>query len=214
MKIKKEEFERLAIEKGFSNGKQLWCELGGGELAYDQIIKGSKVGHEIVKNIFNSFGEEATLNLIEFDDETISGLKSKYIQVGNRLFGGVEPNEGEAKKIEVDNYADELIDLFANQGSARRTYPDWYFTKECCSLTKWRLESWMYRNNYTWETFAKEMGIAVEELYWKVTQHKKMSMMDMICLMEIMGAEDLFDVTYFPTKKMRREVEEKLFNAG
>ena len=61
------------------------------------------------------------------------------------------------------------------------------------------------------ETFAKEMGIGVEELYWKVTQHKKMSMMDMICLMEIMGAEDLFDVTYFPSKKMRRKVEEKLF---
>ena len=211
MKIKKEEFEKLAIEKGFSSGNQLWCELGGGELAYDQIIKGAKVGHEIVKNIFNAFGEEITLNLIEFDDETISGLKSKYIQVGNRLFGGVEPNEGENEKLEVDNYADELIDLFANQGSARRTYPDWYFTQECCSLTKWRLESWMYRNNHTWETFAKEMGIGVEELYWKVTQHKKMSMMDMICLMEIMGAEDLFDVTYFPSKKMRRKVEEKLF---
>ena len=148
---------------------------------------------------------------LEFDDETINGLKSKYIQVGNRLLGGVEPTDKDYAELEVDNYADELVDLFSNQGSTRRIYPDWYFTQECCSLTKWRLESWMLRNNYTWEQFAKEVGISVEELYWKVTQHKKMSMMDMICLMEIMGAKDLFYVTYFPTKKMRRKVEEKLF---
>ena len=214
MRLNKEEFERLAKEKGFSNGKQLWSELGGGELAYEEIIEGEKVGHEIVKNIFNAFGEETTLLLVEFDDETINGLKSKYIQVGNRLCGGVDPTEKDYPNFEVDNYADELVDLFSNQGSTRRVYPDWYFTEECCSLTKWRLESWMFRNNYSWEQLAKEMGIGVEELYWKVTQHKKMSMMDMICLIEIMGAKDLFDVTYFPSKKMRRKVEEKLFKKG
>ena len=214
MRINKEEFERLAREKGFSNGKHLWGELGGGELAYDQILNGAKVGHEIVKNIFNAFGEDTTLSLVVFDDETINGLKSKYIQVGNLLLGGVEPTDKDYAELEVDNYADELVDLFSNQGSTRRIYPDWYFTQECCSLTKWRLESWMLRNNYTWEQFAKEVGVSVEELYWKVTQHKKMSMMDMICLMEIMGAKDLFDVTYFPSKKMRRKIEEKLFKKG
>ena len=212
MKLQIEEFEKAAIDKGYSGGLALWLALGGGEMAYESVKQNAKLGHEIVKNIYNEFGEEQTLKLVEFDDETIDGLKSKYIKVGNSLLGGISPHDGEMQGFDVDDYSDEHISLFNDKFQKYRLYPEWYFTKEFCLLNRWRFQSWMRRNNYTWEQVAFEIGITVEQLYWNVTRWKKWTMMDMICLMEFMGKKDLYDVIIFPTNKLRAEVKRMIFN--
>lgn len=212
MKLRIEEFEKAATEKGKKSGRSLWIEMGGGKSAYDFIEKGAKVGYETAKNIYNAFGEEKTIRIIDFEDETIESLKEKYILVGNTLFGGVSPMEGQAQSIEIDNYSDELLDLLKNGKSARRVYPDWYFQKECVALNKWRFQGWLHRNNYKWEQFAKETGIAVEELFWNITHWKKWTMMDLICFIEVMGVKDFFEVLSFPTSKMRKKARDIVFN--
>ena len=57
MKIIIDEFERLARCKGYRSGNELFKELGGGRSAYQCIKAGNRVGEEIVKAIYNKFGE-------------------------------------------------------------------------------------------------------------------------------------------------------------
>lgn len=210
MNLKINEFEKVAKDRGYESGIGLWVELGGGDLAYALVKQGMRIGHEIVKNIYNEFGEEQTLKLVVFDDETISGLKAKYIQVGNSLLGGIPPHDGE-EPFDVDDYSAEHIRLFSDKLYNNRLYPDWYFTKEFCEINKRRFKKWMRRNSYSWECVSDEIGISVELIYWKLSLRKKWTMMDLICLLELMGKIDLFNVISFHSHKLRADIRQMIF---
>ena len=45
-----------------------------------------EIGYDAVKNIYNKLGEKTVLQIIDFGEETLNGFKSKYVQVGNKLY--------------------------------------------------------------------------------------------------------------------------------
>ena len=69
MKIIIDEFERLARCKGYRSGNELFKELGGGR-----------------KAIYNKFGEKVLTEVVDMEEETISGLKSKSIVIAGKLY--------------------------------------------------------------------------------------------------------------------------------
>lgn len=87
MKLKIKEFEQLATRKGYASGKELMRTLGAGKRAYDCFKKGKVgIGYDLVKEIFNTFGEYATTQVIDFEEETVNGFKSKFIRIGTKLY--------------------------------------------------------------------------------------------------------------------------------
>ena len=86
MRLKIDNFERLAKERGFRSGYDLAVDIGFGRNAYHYIRKGGKVGSDIVAEIFNHFGEEVTFDVIDFEEDTLNGFTSKYIRIGNKLY--------------------------------------------------------------------------------------------------------------------------------
>ena len=86
MKIIIDEFERLARCKGYRSGNELFRELGGGRSAYQCIKAGNRVGEEIVRAIYNKFGEKVLTEVVDMEEETISVLKSKSIVIAGKLY--------------------------------------------------------------------------------------------------------------------------------
>lgn len=72
--------------KGIRNYKELSDVL---ELSVEEITlleQGNEIGYDAVKDVYNKLGEKATLQIIDFEEETLNGFKSKYVQIGDRLF--------------------------------------------------------------------------------------------------------------------------------
>lgn len=86
MKLRINKFEELAKRGGYRNGYELSLALGCGDATYPLLKKGGRIGGGIVAEIYNRFGEEITLEVIDFENETINSIKSKYIKVGNKLY--------------------------------------------------------------------------------------------------------------------------------
>ena len=53
MKLKIKEFETLARQNGYRNGKALMKKLGAGKCAYGCLKHGCKIGYDLVKEIHN-----------------------------------------------------------------------------------------------------------------------------------------------------------------
>lgn len=72
--------------KGIRNYKELSDVL---ELSVEVIRlleQGNEIGYDAVKDVYNKLGEGTVLQIIDFEEETLSGFKCKYVQIGNRLF--------------------------------------------------------------------------------------------------------------------------------
>ena len=50
------------------------------------IKAGCRVGYEIVREIYNLFGSAILLEIVDMEEETVSGLESKFIKIGNKLY--------------------------------------------------------------------------------------------------------------------------------
>ena len=85
MKLRVEKFEELAQEKGYRNGYELSRDLGCGNEAYKILKQGNRIGHDIVAELYNRFGEEAMIRVINFEEETVDGFTNKYVKIGNKL---------------------------------------------------------------------------------------------------------------------------------
>ena len=48
--------------------------------------KGYRIGYEVVRELFNKYGQAVVSKIIDFEEETIESFKSKYILVGKRLY--------------------------------------------------------------------------------------------------------------------------------
>ena len=86
MLLKIEKFEELAKRKGYRNGYELSREVGCGKLTYNLLKQGHRIGYDVVAEIYNRFGENETLAVIDFEEETLNGFTSKFVKVGNRLY--------------------------------------------------------------------------------------------------------------------------------
>lgn len=86
MLLKVDKFEELAKSKGYRNGYELSRDLGCGKATYRLLKSGHHIGCDIVAEIFNRFGDEATFDVIDFEEDTLNGFTNKYIRIGNKLY--------------------------------------------------------------------------------------------------------------------------------
>ena len=86
MKLKIKEFRIIAKRKGYGNEKILYIARGGGDYGINAIKAGCRVGYEIVREIYNLFGSAILLEIVDMEEETVSGLESKFIKIGNKLY--------------------------------------------------------------------------------------------------------------------------------
>lgn len=78
---------RAFIErKGIKDDRELSEELGLGVSVLKLLEQGSEIGYDAVRDLYNSLGEQTVSEIIDFGKETIDGFKSKYVQVGDRLY--------------------------------------------------------------------------------------------------------------------------------
>lgn len=211
MKLKIDEFENLARENDYQSGCDLWIRLGGGDLAYPLLDK-VKIGHGIARQIYNAFGAEITERVIDFEDETLDGLKSKYIEVGQTLVG-VTDMDSEDKHLEIHNQERdrELLYLFENGKPMRSVFPEWYFTAEQYSINRNKFTKWKKRSGKSWGEIQAELGISRADFYWKLQKHFSWTMLDLICLVELMGTKELYRVFEFPSRSLKEKVRQSIF---
>lgn len=85
MKLKISEFEAFAQKNGKSANTML-RKLSGGAFAHAELKSGNALGYELAKNMYNILGERLFLSLVDLEEETIDGFKSKFIGIGNKLY--------------------------------------------------------------------------------------------------------------------------------
>lgn len=212
MRLKIAEFEKLAAQKGYSDGCYLWVGLGGGSLAYELIKNGTcRLGYEMAKTIFNTFGQAVTAKIIDFENDSIEGFKSKYVCVNDKLSG--ETDDEEIKEY-INENDKELIYLLAHAEPREKIFPDWYFTWKHYSLRCWKFMQWKRRNRKTWHQILDEVGLSKKIFKKKLRSRNKWTMIDLICLKDLMGTKDLFETVYFKTKEQREEMRNLVFGGG
>lgn len=86
MKLRIREFERLAKGNGYGNGRHLMRRLGAGKNAYATIKNGNQIGYDLAKELYNTFGVLAFLEVIDLEGETLGGFRSKYVAVEGKLY--------------------------------------------------------------------------------------------------------------------------------
>ena len=86
MKLNINGCREYAKSKGIDNYYTLAEEL---ELEYEAIRlleQGMKIGYDEVKDIYNKLGEKVVKKIIDFEEETLDGFKSKYVLVCDTLY--------------------------------------------------------------------------------------------------------------------------------
>ncbi len=86
MKLDVNGCQNYCKENNITNYTELAKALGLSVLVIKLLEQGKQIGYDAVKDIYNKHGEQAVLQIINFEGETLNGFKSKYIQIGNRLY--------------------------------------------------------------------------------------------------------------------------------
>lgn len=78
---------RAFIERnGIEDYQSLSSVLGVSVSVLKLLEQGGKIGYDAVREIYNDLGEQTVTEIIDFEEETLDGFKSKYIQVGDALY--------------------------------------------------------------------------------------------------------------------------------
>lgn len=72
--------------KGIKNHEELAEVLELSVEVIKLLEQGNEIDHDAVKDIYNKLGEKAVVQIIDFGEETLNGFKSKFIQIGNKLY--------------------------------------------------------------------------------------------------------------------------------
>ena len=64
----------------------LSAELGVEVEVLKLFERGVRIGYDAVRDIYNNLGEEVVREIIDFEEETMNGFKSKYVLVGKTLY--------------------------------------------------------------------------------------------------------------------------------
>ena len=86
MLLKIAKFEELAKRKGYRNGYELSRDIGCGKLAYNLLKQGHRIGSDIVAELYNRFGGEVMLDVIDFEGDTLDEFTNNYVRIGNKLY--------------------------------------------------------------------------------------------------------------------------------
>ena len=62
------------------------AELGVEVEVLKLFENGARIGYDAVRDIYNNLGEEVVREIIDFEEETMNGFKSKYVLVGKTLY--------------------------------------------------------------------------------------------------------------------------------
>ena len=73
-------------QKGIGNYQELSQELGISISVLFLLEQGNEIGYDAVREIYNNLGVQTVTEIIDFEEETLDGFKSKYIQVGDALY--------------------------------------------------------------------------------------------------------------------------------
>lgn len=73
-------------QKGIGNYQELSQELGISISVLFLLEQGNEIGYDAVREIYNNLGVQTVTEIIDFEEETLDGFKSKYIQVGDTLY--------------------------------------------------------------------------------------------------------------------------------
>lgn len=86
MKLRNEKVARYAEIHALKNDKALSQDLCIGKYTIRLARKGMRIGYDGVKDFYNRHGEAMTVELIDFEEESLNGFKAKFIQIGNKLY--------------------------------------------------------------------------------------------------------------------------------
>ena len=78
---------RAFIERnGIEDYQSLSSVLGVSISVLELLEQGGKIGYDAVREIYNNLGEQTVTEIVDFEEETLDGFKSKYVQVGDTLY--------------------------------------------------------------------------------------------------------------------------------
>ena len=78
---------RAFIERnGIDDYQALSSVLGVSVFVLKLLEQGGRIGYDTVREIYNNLGVQTVTEIIDFEEETLDGFKSKYIQVGDALY--------------------------------------------------------------------------------------------------------------------------------
>lgn len=86
MKFRIRALNKFVKRRGIHNYRELAYELGVDENLLRLAEYGQRIGYAAVKNIYNRIGERETLQIINFEEETLRGFKSKYQYIRGKLY--------------------------------------------------------------------------------------------------------------------------------
>lgn len=192
MGMEQEEFQAKLNEGAKFNREQITglVELMGARDAFDVLyFPTAEQREEVYQKTFGSCLNSQESDVEESTDE--------------------EPTEGQ-KVFRKDEEA-ELIYLFENEKPMRNTFPDWYFTDSRYTINHSKFTEWKQKSGMTWGEIESDLGISRAECHLKLQRKYSWTMIDLICLMEMMGAKELFKVFEFPMNSLKEEVRERIF---
>ena len=86
MKFKIKGLNRFVKQRGIHNYRELARELGVTENLIRLAEYGQRIGYDAVKDIYNRIGERETMRIINFEEETLHGFKSKFQCIQGKLY--------------------------------------------------------------------------------------------------------------------------------
>ncbi len=86
MKLKIRTCRRFLKMVGIKSYAQLSEEFEVEVIVLLRFEKDYRIGYEVVRELFNKYGQAVVSKIIDFEEETIESFKSKYILVGKRLY--------------------------------------------------------------------------------------------------------------------------------
>lgn len=86
MKLNIEGCRSYCEERGIATAAEFARVLDLSVTALNLLARGVRIGYEAVKDIYNKLGETTVLRIIDFEEGTPDGFKSKYIRIGKVLY--------------------------------------------------------------------------------------------------------------------------------
>lgn len=66
MKMNKDEFEKIAVERGFESGDELFEALGYNAEEYENCVEGAEIDRDMLLRLYRELGTSDVINFIEF----------------------------------------------------------------------------------------------------------------------------------------------------
>lgn len=79
------------------------------------------------------------------------------------------------------------------------------------SLKRQKMKRWIYEHNHTQPYVARKLNLTVEEFKRKLREREHFNKEQLRCLIYLVGAENAFNIIYFPTMEEKRRVYQQAF---